>query len=122
MLRTAHWRGYGFLDTKLRVRGVRNDPKKEALRQAVQGRGRPGGAERRDEGRRPRKGAWDQGFRARPPGSGIRGDGRRRLSRQRKPQGRQGPRDREAPEEGRGARARERAVGMAPCDLERDAA
>ena len=95
---------------------------RSALRQAAQGRGRPGGAERRDESRRPRKGARGQGFRAQTLGPGIRGDGRCRLSRQRKPQGQQGLRDREAQEEGRGARARERAakkfpglLGSRPC-------
>lgn len=112
----GHGSGEGiiFLDTKLRVRGVRNGPKKEALRQAVQGRGRPGGAERGDESRRPRKGARDQGFRAQTLGPGIRGDGRCRLSRQRKPQGQQELRDREAQEEGRGARTRERAAKKIP--------
>ena len=95
-----------------------NDPKKEALRQAAQGRGRPGGAERGGEGRRPRKGARGQGFRAQTLGPGIRGDGRCRLSRQRKPQGQQGLRDREAQEEGRGARARERPPKKFPGLLE----
>lgn len=37
------WSGYDELDTKLRVRGVQDDPKKKAIRQAVQGLGGKGG-------------------------------------------------------------------------------
>lgn len=46
------------------------------------------------------------------------GDGRERLPRKRQPEGQQGLRDREAPQKGRGARARERAAKKFPGLLE----
>ena len=41
--RTGRWSGYDELDTRLRAKGVQDDPKKKAIRQAVQGLGGEGG-------------------------------------------------------------------------------
>ena len=47
------WSGYDELDTKLRVKGVQDGPKKKAIRQAVQGFGGKGGPVRGNDGQRP---------------------------------------------------------------------
>ena len=39
----VRWSGYDELDTRLRAKGVQDDPKKKAMRQAVQGLGGKGG-------------------------------------------------------------------------------
>ena len=66
----------------------------------------------------PCEGARGQEPDAQAVGAGARGDGRERLPRKRQPEGRQGSRDREAPQKGRGARARQRAAKKFPGLLE----
>ena len=69
-------------------------------------------------GERPIGGTRHKGFDAEKMGLRMRGDGRRRVPRKRLPEDQQGPRDREAREEGRGARARERDTKKFPGLLE----
>ena len=55
------WSGYDELDTRLRAKGVQDDPKKKAIRQAVQGLGGKGGPVRGDDGQRPIGGTRHKG-------------------------------------------------------------
>ena len=112
------WSGYDELDTRLRAKGVQDGPKKKAMRQAVQGLGGKGGPVRGNDGQRPIGGTRHKGFDAEKMGLRMRGDGRRRVPRERLSEDQQGLRDREAREEGRGARARERDTEKFPGLLE----
>lgn len=47
------WSGYDELDTRLRAKGVQDDPKKKAIRQAVQALSDKGGPVRGNDGQRP---------------------------------------------------------------------
>ena len=63
------------LDTRLRAKGVQGDPKKKAIRQAVQGLSGKGGPVRGNDGQRPIGGTRHKGFDAEKMGPRIRGDG-----------------------------------------------
>lgn len=106
------------MDTKLRVRGVRNNPEEETVRQAVQDCRRPGDPQRRGRRRGSLRGAPDQGLHAPEVGGRVRVHGRRRVPRKREPQGQQGLRDRQAREADRGSGARERPFKKYPGLLE----
>ena len=69
------------MDTKLRAKGVQDDPKKKAIRQAVQGLGGKGGPVRGNDGQRPIGGTRRKGLDAEKMGLRMRGDGRRRVPR-----------------------------------------
>ena len=84
------WNGYDELDTRLRAKGVQDDPKKKAIRQAVQGLGGKGGPVRGNDGQRPIRGTRHNGLDAEKMGLRIRGDGRRRVPRKRLPEDQQG--------------------------------
>ena len=116
--RTLEWNGYDELDTRSRAKGIQDDLKKKAIRQAVQGLSGKGGPVRGNDDQRPIGGTRHKGFDAEKMGLRIRGDGRRRVPRERISEDRQGLRDREAQEEGRGARARERDTKEFPGLLE----
>ena len=112
------WSGHDELDTRLRVKDVQDGPKKKAIRRTVQGLGGKGGPVRGNDGQRPIGGTRHKGFDAEKMGLRIRGEVRRRVPRKRLSEDQQGLRDREAREEGRGARARERDAEKFPGLLE----
>ena len=62
------------MDTKLRVKGVQDDPKKKAIRQAVQGLGGKGGPVRGNDGQRPIGGTRHKGLDAEKMGLKINKD------------------------------------------------
>ena len=56
------WSGHDELDTRSRAKGVQDDPKKKAIRQAVQGLSGEGGPVRGNDGQRPIGGARYKGL------------------------------------------------------------
>ena len=56
------WSGHDELDTRSRAKGVQDDPKKKAIRQAVQGLSGKGGPVRGNDGQRPIGGARYKGL------------------------------------------------------------
>lgn len=55
------WSGHDELDTRSRAKGVQDDPKKKAIRQAVQGLDGKGGPVRGNDGQRPIGGTRHKG-------------------------------------------------------------
>lgn len=55
------WSGHDELDTRSRAKGVQDDPKKKAIRQAVQGLSGKGGPVRGNDGQRPIGGTRHKG-------------------------------------------------------------
>ena len=66
------WNGYDELDTRLRAKGIQDDPKKKAIRQAVQGLGGKGGPVRGNDGQRPIGGTRHKGLDAEKMGLRMR--------------------------------------------------